>query len=162
MYWTTPQLDFRPESPSRRANWRFQLAELLTPGQLLPYLAHLADATVRAAAAASTGNTADQTITGALAFANGPTLDVAEQVRPTPREPLPFAPGRLYACVRFPGGACVQGVNRYGPAGDGGRRPDRAWRGKTHGRADQSGRNDQLEVAAVRPVDESCARPIYS
>jgi hypothetical protein len=78
MYSTAPHEDFRPESPFRPRNWRFQLSELLAAGQLPPYLARYADATVHAAAAARSGKPADDAVIGALALANGPSLQVAE------------------------------------------------------------------------------------
>jgi hypothetical protein len=75
---TAPHADFRSDASFRPRDWRFQLSELLAAGPLPPHLAHFADATVRAAAAASTGNTADNAITAAQAIANGSPLDAAE------------------------------------------------------------------------------------
>lgn len=78
MYSTTRQLDFRPESPSRPANWRLQLAELLAAGRMPPYLAPFVDAAVRAAAASLTGKKAHQAVGAALAIASDAPLHAAE------------------------------------------------------------------------------------
>jgi len=70
--------DYRPDSPFRLLNWRVRLGQQLAAGPLPPHLEQFVDDTVRAVAAALTGDPTDQAVVAALELADSPSLDAAE------------------------------------------------------------------------------------
>lgn len=75
---TTWPDDCLHDSLFRPLNWRLLLGQQLAAGTLPPHLEQFVDDTVRAVAAALTGEPTDQAVVTALALADSPSLDAAE------------------------------------------------------------------------------------
>jgi hypothetical protein len=70
--------DCRDDSLFRPLNWRVRLGQVLAARPVPPPLQHFVDDTVRAVAAALTGDPTDQAVVAALALADSPSMDATE------------------------------------------------------------------------------------